>query len=82
MYQTTASKNVTRIAAAESLQLSLTLTLLIILITVSSSKTSNGMVIAMYIAVLALVAFLYGVMYRTDSKRMRHNWEKIYYQRN
>jgi hypothetical protein len=64
------------------LQLSLTLTLLIILITVSSSKTSNGMVIAMYIVVLALVAFLYGVMYRTDSKRMRHNWEKIYYQRN
>jgi Na+-translocating ferredoxin:NAD+ oxidoreductase RNF subunit RnfB len=34
------------------------------------------MVIAMYIAVLALVAFLYGVMYRTDSKRMRHNWER------
>jgi hypothetical protein len=35
------------------------------------------MVVAMYTVVLALVAFLYAVMYRTDSHRMRLNWEKV-----
>jgi hypothetical protein len=45
--------------------LALALTLLIILIVSGTRDISTGMVIAMYTVVLALVAFLYAVMYRT-----------------
>jgi hypothetical protein len=46
--------------------LALALTLLIILIVSGTRDISTGMVFAMYTVVLALVAFLYAVMYRTD----------------
>jgi hypothetical protein len=52
--------------------LALALTLLIILIVSGTRDISTGMVIAMYTVVLALVAFLYAVMYRMQ---LRLNWE-------
>jgi hypothetical protein len=65
--------------ASGVVQLAFALTLIIILIVLTSKSIGTVHLVAMYAVVLALVAVMLAFMYRTDGRRMRTNWEKVYH---